>query len=187
MSDLSEDNEGKVGDGGRSGCAQESRLTDVDVQAFLENDVSDTGEMARVRRLGLTGRAYSRYLKILGVKTEQSMSQLAACGISTYTYESFLNIGVSDVFTVCRLHLGGWTADRYQALTIELRETTGQALYDRMLRCHHAPTITLSYIKSSVKFANWILCLSESELGPVVAKCERDDPGVAFFSSKHGF
>ena len=42
MSDLSEDNEGKVGDGGRSGCAQESRLTDVDVQAFLENDVSDT-------------------------------------------------------------------------------------------------------------------------------------------------
>ena len=115
------------------------------------------------------------------------MSQLAACGISSYTYESFLNIGVSDVFTVCRLHLGGWTADRYQALTIELRETTGQALYDRMLRCHHAPTITLSYIKSSVKFANWILCLSESELGPVVAKCERDDPGVAFFSSKHGF
>ena len=84
MSDLSEDNEGKVGDGGRSGCAQESRLTDVDVQAFLENDVSDTGEMARVRRLGLTGRAYSRYLKILGVKTEQSMSQLAACGISSY-------------------------------------------------------------------------------------------------------
>ena len=142
---------------------------------------------ARVRSLGLTGRAYSGYLKTLGVKTEQSMSQLAACGISSYTYESFLNIGVSDVFTVCRLHPSGWTADRYRALTIELRETTGQALFDRRLRCHHAPTITLSFIKSSVKFANWSLCLSESELGPVVAKYERDHPGVDFFSSKHGF
>ena len=165
MLNLSEDNEGEVGDGGQSGCAQESQLTDLDVQAFLENGVSDTGK-GKSSSLGLTGRVYSGYLKTLGVKTEQSMSQLAACGISSYTYESFLNIGVSDVFTVCRLHPSGWTADRYRALTIELRETTGQALFDRILRCHYAPTITLSFIKSSVKFANWSLCLSESELGP---------------------
>ena len=86
MSDLSEDNEGEVGDGGQFGCAQESQLTDLDVQAFLENDVSDTG---KGKSLGLTGRAYSGYLKTPGVKTEQSMSKLAACGISSYTYESF--------------------------------------------------------------------------------------------------
>ena len=44
MSDLSEDNEGEVGDGDQSGCVQESQLTDLDVQAFLENDVSDMGK-----------------------------------------------------------------------------------------------------------------------------------------------
>ena len=94
MSDLSEDNEGEVGDGGQSGCAQESQLTDLDVQAFLENDVSDTGkgkssefgsESEKVPKFGTD----SGYLKTLGVKTEQSMSQLAACGISSYTCESF--------------------------------------------------------------------------------------------------
>jgi hypothetical protein len=41
--------------------------------------------------------------------------------------------------------------------------------------------VTLSYVKSSVRFADWLLYLSEEELEPVVAKCEADDPGITHF------
>ena len=137
--------------------------------------------MQRLRDSGLTGRAYYRYLRTLDVNSEQLMSQLAACGVSSYTYEAFLEIGVTDVLRVCRLHLEGWTAESYSALLQDLRETFGRALYERALRCHHAPEVTLSYVKSSVTFADWLLFLSEKELEPTIAKCEADDPGIAHF------
>jgi hypothetical protein len=41
--------------------------------------------------------------------------------------------------------------------------------------------VTLAYVKSSVKFADWLLFLSEKELESVIAKCEADDPGIAHF------
>lgn len=172
---------------GNSNRVATSRLTDLDVQSFLASDVIEPHEMTRVRGLGLTGRAYFRYLKTLGVQSERSMSQLAACGVSSYTYESFLDIGVFDVPMVCRLHLGGWTADHYKALLVDLRETMGRALSERVLSCHPAPATTLLYVKSSVKFADWILCLSERELGAVVAKCEQDEPGIGFFFAEYDF
>lgn len=162
-------------------AAPPSRLTDVDVESFVASDLLDPADMQRLRDLGLTGRAYYRYLSALDVNSEHLMSQLAACGVSSYTYESFLEIGVTDVLRVCRLHLEGWTAESYNALLQDLRETFGRALYERALRCHHAPVVTLSYVKSSVKFADWVLYLSEKELEPVVATCEADDPGYSHF------
>ena len=161
--------------------AKTSPLTDVDFESFLASDLFDPADMQRLRELGLTGRAYYRYLTDLDINSEQLMSQLAACGVSSYTYESFLEIGVTDVLRVCRLHLEGWTAESYNALLQDLRETFGRALYERALRCHHAPVVTLSYVKSSVKFADWVLYLSEKELEPVVATCEADDPGYSHF------
>ena len=158
-----------------------SRLTDVDFESFVASDLLDPADMQRLRDSGLTGRAYFRYLRTIDVDNEQMMSQLAACGVSSYTYEAFLEIGVKDVLRVCRLHLEGWTAESYSALLQDLRETFGRALYERALRCHHAPEVTLSYVKSSVTFADWLLFLSEKELEPTIAKCEADDPGIAHF------
>jgi len=158
-----------------------SHLTDVDLESFVASGLLDPFEMQRLRKSGLTGRAYLRYLKALDINSEQLMAQLAACGVSSYTYESFLNLGVTDVLRVCRLHLEGWTAESYGTLLRDLRETCGRALYKRVLGCHHAPTVTLSYIKSSVKFADWLLYLSEEDLAPVIAMCEADDPGIAHF------
>jgi hypothetical protein len=164
--------------------APPSRLTDVDFESFVASDLLDPAEMQRLRELGLTGRAYYRYLSALDINSEQLMSQLAACGVSSYTYESFREIGVTDVLRVCRLHLEGWTAESYGALLKDLRQTFGRALYERALRCHHAPDVTLAYVKSSVKFADWLLFLSEKELESVIAKCEADDPGIAHFDEE---
>ena len=181
MSELSADQTSSSDANGDVSNATPSRLTDVDFESFVAGDLLDPNDMQRLRELGLTGRAYYRYLSALDINSEQHMSQLAACGVSSNTYESFLDIGVTDVVRVCRLHLEGWTAESYGALLQDLRETFGRALYERVLRCHHAPEVTLSYVKCSVKFADWLLYLSEKELEPVIARCEADDPGVAHF------
>ena len=181
MSERSLDQTSPSGTNGNVTSAPASRLTDVDFESFVASDLLDPADMQRLRELGLTGRAYYRYLRALDINNEQHMSQLAACGVSSYTYEAFREIGVTDVLRVCRLHLEGWTAESYQALLGDLRETFGRALYERAVRCHHAPEVTLSYVKSSVKFADWLLYLSEKELEPVIAKCEADDPGIVHF------
>ena len=167
-------------DGGIA-SATPTHLTHVDLESFVAGGLLDPVEMQRLRKSGLTGRAYFRYLKALDIDSEQLMAQLAACGVSSYTYESFLNLGVTDVLRVCRLHLEGWTADSYDTLLREIRESCGRALYKRLLSCHHAPVVTLSYVKSSVRFADWLLYLSEEDLEPVVAKCEADHPGITYF------
>ena len=181
MAELSPDTTSPSDTHGNVTSEPPSRLTDVDFESFVASDLLDPADMQRLRELGLTGRAYYRYLRALDIKSEQLMSQLAACGVSSYTYEAFLEIGVTDVLRVCRLHLEGWTAESYRALLQDLRETFGRALYERALRCHHAPEVTLSYVKSSIKFADWLLYLSEKELEPVIATCEADDPGIAHF------
>ena len=181
MSELSSEQALSPDDSGDVVSATPSRLTDVDFESFVASDLLDPADMQRLRESGLTGRAYYRYLRALDINSEELMSQLAACGVSSYTYESFLEIGVTDVLRVCRLHLEGWTAESYNALLQDLRETFGRALYERALRCHHAPEVTLSYVKSSVKFADWLLYLSEKELEPVIVKCEADHPGSGHF------
>ena len=155
----------------------EPQVSAVDLEYFQSAQLLDRGDIRQVRAGGVSGYAYAKYQRRLGVHRIRDMHQLSACGVSSSRYAEFHAAGIGDVDLVCRLHLAGFTAESYVAFLADLRDKCGVALGQRLLDVHVAPVVTLRYVSDSVEFANWILQTPENSLKRVVDLCENEDPG----------
>lgn len=170
--------DGATHDSSEHNLQSEPQVSAVDLEYFHAAQLLDRGGIHQVRAGGVTGYAYAKYRRRLGVHCIRDMHQLSACGVSSSRYAQFHAAGIGDVDLVCRLHLAGFTAESYVAFLADLRDKCGVALGQRLLDAHVAPVVTLRYISDSVEFANLILQTPENALKRVVDLCENEDPGA---------